>query len=475
MSADPAITAERRTADRALLKRPLLVADRSGGQDLPLVRRHAPWLREYFTRQLGYRLVVEAGFARLYKTGLGYDPTHPATRPSGTPFTPRGYAYLALTAAALSAGREQVLLSALVAEVRAAAAEAKITITDSLPERRTFAAAIRHLAELGILTETEGTVAAYADDGVSEVLLTVNREILRHLVTGPLTTARDAGDLITNAAKPGVGGVRHLVRRRLVEHPVTYLDDLDDVARYWLRNEQRRESRLLAEQAGLEMEIRAEGVAVIDPDDELTDRVFPGTGTVAQAALLTIEALSERLRPLAGDPLTIAVPVPDGMLEEIVDRLADHHRRHWARAYVDDIGLLTGEVIDLLIAMGLLARAPDEHATQDHPGPYSDTVDGDTGQLEPGFAGQLPKGETFEDEEQPTAPNWQDAQAARMVRLRPERAVDVTGARGDPRPGQLLLMAAAARYAPVPAGDDPGQLHALSVLPGLPATTPRQK
>ena len=104
---------------RVLLRRPLL---RTGGPDgdlLPLVHRYRAALTELFSSLLGYRLVVERRFARLYKAGPGPDPTR-----GESGMSPRGYAYLALTLAVLTGIGQQVLLSRLVADVRSAAVEA---------------------------------------------------------------------------------------------------------------------------------------------------------------------------------------------------------------------------------------------------------------------------------------------------------------------------------------------------------------
>jgi len=61
---------------------------------------------------------VQRQFARLYKATPGTD--LPRTE---TGLSPAGYAYLALTIAALTGAGRQVLLSRLVADVRAATVE----------------------------------------------------------------------------------------------------------------------------------------------------------------------------------------------------------------------------------------------------------------------------------------------------------------------------------------------------------------
>src|SRR5215475_7960960 len=173
---------------RVLLRRPLLRVGGADGDLLPLVYRHRAALADLFTQTLGYRLVVQRQFARLYKAIPGTDLPR-----AEAGLSPAGYAYLALTVAALSGAGRQVLLSRLVADVRAAAAEAGIETNDDVADRRALAAALRHL--------------------------------LGQLVVGPLTEAETVDDLLVLAARPGPRGVEHSVRRRLVEDPVTLYAD----------------------------------------------------------------------------------------------------------------------------------------------------------------------------------------------------------------------------------------------------------
>ncbi|MET9384345.1 TIGR02678 family protein [Streptomyces sp. NPDC002928] len=413
---DVALAAERRTAARLLLAHPLVTSDGLYNDTFPLIRRHADWLAQRFQQVFGYRLLVEASYARLFKAGLGPGSGHRLERPSsGTPFTPRTYAYLALALSVLVTAPEQLLLSQLVADLRAAAVDAGIEISDTgrQAERRTLAAALRQLVDWGVLAETEGHVAAVAEERGGEALLTVDREITRAVVAGPLAQSRDGADLVRRAADPGFGGPRTYVRRRLVETPVVHLDDLTGAEREWLRTRQRRESQAFSELLGLEAEIRAEGIALVDPDDELTDLHLPGTGTVAQAALLLVERLVGRLRPedpghpAVGGRLVIGVPVPDGLLPELLDELIEEYGRrgNWQRGLLEDRdGLLTA-VLDLLVRMRLVAPA----------GPVRADGHG------------LPEG--YED----AAPDGRPV-------------TDVSGARG-PDGGGWVLLAAAARFA----------------------------
>ncbi|MGX1268245.1 DUF2398 family protein [Streptomyces phaeoluteigriseus] len=262
---------------------------------------------------------------------------------------------------------EQMLLSHLVAEIRAAAADAGIELeeTGRAAGKRTLVAALRQLVNWDVLIETEGHVTALAQEAGGEALITVDRELARVVVAGPLSQARTGADLVRRAADPGFGGPRTYVRRMLVETPVVHLDELTDAERDWLRTRQRREAQAFSELLGLEMEIRAEGVALVDPEEELTDLHLPGTGTVAQAALLLAERLVERLRPqepghpATGGTLIIGVAVPDGLLDEVLAELITEYgqRSNWQRGYLEDLPSLREAVLDLLVRMRLMARA----------------------------------------------------------------------------------------------------------------------
>lgn len=352
------LAAERRTAIRLLLRQPLVTAA-SHPDEFPLIRRHADELARHFGQVLGYRLTIEPGFARLHKAGLGRDAGRRLERGSGASFTPRTYAYLALALAALVTAPEQLLLSEVVARTRAAAAEAGIDLGEPnrVTERRALVAALRQLMAWHVLAEDEGSVDSYAGDHEADALLTIDREIARRLVSGPVSQAMTPDDLIEKAAIPGEAGPRYRVRRLLIETPVIYADELTEEEHDWLRRSQRREQRILEDFAGLRAEIRAEGIALIDPEQELTDTQFPGTGTVAWAALLLVGKLTAELAPADG---TASVAIPSGHAEEHLRLLAEEHRGAWSRELVESPALLAEAVFDLLRRMRLIrpARPP---------------------------------------------------------------------------------------------------------------------
>ncbi len=334
---------------RVLLRRPLV---RAGGQEselLPLIYRHRAVLSELFAGLLGYRLVVERRFARLYKAGPGNDPTR------GEPtLSPRGYAYLALCLASLTGVGQQTLLSRLVTDIRSAATQAGIAISDDLGELRAIASALRYLVSLGVLSETEGTVGGLTGDAGSEALLTIDTTLLGQLVAGPLGVATTPSELVALSARPGPRGIEHALRRRLVENPVTHYADLTDEEATWLRRRARHEARLLERCFGLVTETRLEGIAVTDPEDYLTDVSFPGQSTVARVALLALPHLLS-----AGEERDGWVAGPVERVTTVCDELVEAYPAAWSKLMVASIPKLVDDVLHLLLSLGLARTAED--------------------------------------------------------------------------------------------------------------------
>ncbi|GAB3205406.1 hypothetical protein GCM10027294_03790 [Marinactinospora endophytica] len=359
--------AQVRRCARVLLRRPLLRAEGPDGEALGTVRRYADRLQTLFTAYLGYRLVVEPSFARLYKTGRRPDGVRGARKPNGAPLTPRAYAYLALVLAVLTGGSGQLLLSGLVADVRAAGAEAGLDLGTGIVDRRALAAALRHLVDLGVLTETDGSVAPWADDAAREALLTVDVELLAHLVAVPLSRVASPEALAHAGAESA--DVRHRVRRRLVEDPVVARSSLTPEERDWLRTHLRSEARLLEELTGMRLEARAEGVLAVDPDGYLTDRAFPGGGTFARIALLAAaELVEEGSRPgidhgeespgRGGEVDRDGVAVTRERFDAVVADLAARHPRAWSKDAVRDTDRLASSVLETLTEVGLAVSPP---------------------------------------------------------------------------------------------------------------------
>ncbi|HEY4021494.1 MAG TPA: DUF2398 family protein, partial [Pseudonocardiaceae bacterium] len=142
-----------------------------------------------------------------------------------------------------------------------------------------------------------------------------------------------------------------------VEDPVVLYADLPPEQADWLRRRARRESGLLESCFGLITETRAEGIAITDPEDYLTDLVFPGASTVSRIALL---ALPELL--LDADEAARAdgrVPVEPEALRAVCARLVEDYPAAWSKQATEDIGRLAADVLDLLDAMGLAVFSED--------------------------------------------------------------------------------------------------------------------
>ncbi|MDA2808918.1 DUF2398 family protein [Nocardiopsis suaedae] len=317
---DIALTGERQAAARRLLHTPVL-SWRTHPRDLALVRAHSDWLVQRFRRVLGYELVVEADHARLAKAGPPGD-APPPRRASGAPLTPRAYAYLALTLAALPECGTPTDTGELAGRVRAAAEEAGLAHDPRAraAERRAFAAALRHLAAWGVLAERgDGSLDGYAAGTDPGAGLDVDAEAAHralahppHSASGPDAFLRSAHDPDPDTDAEGEVALRRL----LAEQAVVYREDLPERQRGRLARHQWRAAAELGALLGCEAEVRAEGVALVMPDgeEEAGHAQLPGTGPEGRAALLLVRGLVARVRP----PATPArgAEVPDGVLAE---------------------------------------------------------------------------------------------------------------------------------------------------------------
>ena len=339
---------ERREAARTLLMYPILTKDHA--EELALVRLHAAALRSMFKSTLDYHLVVEPTFARLVKGPVSSDgPARPARRPDGQAFTPTTYTLLCLLCAALLVPGigDQILISALIEQVRSDAATIGVRIGDTLPERRALVTAVGQLVAWGVLKETDGTAAGWGERR-DEALLTIHRPALPHLLAQPLAGIGHADELLLSDAhlhdQP-----RRSLRRKLVENPLVCREELTDGERDVLSRERSELTRVLAENFGLALEVRAEGALAYDPAGDLTDVGFPGNGRIKQAALLLVGELIERSATEATGSLAADWDEVDAILADLTTR----HARAWGEALADEIGDLREDVVLLLFQTGL--------------------------------------------------------------------------------------------------------------------------
>lgn len=366
-SEDAALIGERQAAARALMVRPLLT-ERTHPTDLALVRAHTEWLIQRFQRVLGYRLTITDDYARLHKRGIGALAPEPVRRESGTRFTPRTHTHLALALAVLVEAGEDTTVHELAAAVREAAREAGV---DADPgrgagERRAFGAALRHLVGLGVLTELSGTVADHVADPFAEVALRPYTQAARSVAVHLPNPGQALEAFLAEADESDPEGDHAgeaALRRMLAEDAVVLRQDLPDRQRERLVAHQWRAASALRNLLGCDTEIRAEGVALVLPDEAADGHGFPAQDPVGRVALALLSHLSGRLAP--GHPAT-SVPVPDGELRAALETLTGDdapERAEWERIVgpeVPDPARMPALVTDLLSRWGLLRGGPGD-------------------------------------------------------------------------------------------------------------------
>jgi uncharacterized protein (TIGR02678 family) len=358
-------------ATRALLRRPLL---RHGADPdaFGLVRRHAPELRGWFDQNTGWRLHVDTEVARLFKLAApDADGTHPAREPrSQLPFGRRRYVLLCLALSVLERADAQITLGRLAEGVIVAAGDERLAaagVTFELAgrdERSDLVAVVRLLLELGVLARVAGDEDAFVREA-GDVLYDIERRVLAVLISasrGPSTIA--AFDFATRLsevaaeAEPAseelrTRAIRHRLTRRLLEGPVVYYDELSEAELAYLTSQRAALTRRISERTGLVAEIRAEGIAMVDPRDELSDLRMPEIGTDGHVALLITEYLASREDDGSGSSTS--------ELQALVRRLANEHRAYWRRSARDpgaEVALVE-HALGRLSALRLVRRAGD--------------------------------------------------------------------------------------------------------------------
>lgn len=361
--------AERRRAARALLASPLMTAR---DDDFRLVRKHAAALSGWFAEQTGWRLTVDAETARLFKkpADLG-DTTRPARTPkTKVPFTRRRYVLLCLALAVLERSESQTTLGRLAEGVLTGAADPALTeagITFAMgrrEERADLVAVVRLLLSWGVLTRVQGDEEAFVSDGGNDVLYDVDRRV----TGGLLATSRGASTvtvpafeerLTALAAEPmpdtddlRLRSLRHATTRRLLDDPVVYYADLTEAERAYLVNQRVAITRRITELTGLIPEMRAEGIAMVDPDDMLTDVRMPEQGTDGHVTLLIATKLATDGR---------APSLPE--LTRFVQAQAKAHASHWRKTAQEPAAAadLAEQAVAKLEALNLVIRMPDDH------------------------------------------------------------------------------------------------------------------
>ncbi|WP_454196589.1 TIGR02678 family protein [Nocardia sp. Marseille-Q1738] len=298
---------------------------------LPLIRRWATELREDLAELFGYRLEVTETTARVFPVLDRLDASRPARTPAERVFDRRRYAYLALALAVLGRAGDQITLSELADQVAAYAGrvDGLELSTDRAADRDAFVDAVGWLTVRGALTLADGDAGGWASDPeAGEALYDIDRPVvfalfrppraLQHLHSVRGLFAEEATATGVSPHAPTTAEIARRVRRALVERPVVYVDDLPPEERPVLAQD-----RIVADVelfTGLRAERRAEGVALIDTSGRLSDTRFPGTGTLAQVALLLAGEIADRVLDIDNPlPRRGGAPHPSETLAEQLD------------------------------------------------------------------------------------------------------------------------------------------------------------
>jgi uncharacterized protein (TIGR02678 family) len=362
--------AQRRTALRTLLVKPLLTAD-ADGDLLVLVRRHLTELRDWLNRETGWQLLADSETARLFKTApVLSDATHPARGHNKEPFGRRRYVLLCLALSVLARADAQTTLGSLADEVLTAAAEPELAAAgftlalENRADRSDLVAVVRLLLGWGVLSRVAGDEDAYLSAG-GDVLYDVRRPVLAVLLSGrrgPSTvTAGSFTERLRELTAEPVAetddlrnqALRRRLTRRLLEDPVVYYDELDEDERAYLTSQRNAITRRIEEATGLIPELRAEGIAMVDPDDELTDVRMPEQRTDGHVTLLVAEYLAGRDHATSDE------------LWKFVRKAARDHAGYWRKG-VTEPGAereLLATALDKLVALRLVTVDPPADAT----------------------------------------------------------------------------------------------------------------
>ncbi len=388
---------ERQRALRVLLLHPLLSAGGPFAAELALVRRHAEFLRTWFSRYAGWTLMVDAEVARLRKTpGTTSDGTRPAMDDtSRLPFTRRRYVLLCLALAALERSERQTTLGRLSERMMElyqgdpALAEAGILWELTTQEgRRDLVHAVRLLLSLQVLVRVQGDEQQFLTDR-GDVLYTVRRPALAAVlaVRRPPSTldeeslegrlARITEEPLPDSEEGRNRRLRMSLVRRLLDDPVVYFAELSTEENAYLTSQRGHLARQLEQATGLVAEVRREGIALVDEGGELTDLGLAEEGTEGHLTLLLAEHLAHRARAQS----EAVVPWSE-LFDHVATLIAEHHTQ-W-RKDVREPGAeeeLTRETVARMEALALLRRTAEGVVPRPALGRFALVREGDSGEL----------------------------------------------------------------------------------------------
>lgn len=291
----------------------MLASRGSTEADYRRVRRFEVELRQWLDANTGWRLTVDTSSARLHKHVAGNDPTRGLVDRQRRPFSRRRYVILALMLAAVERSSGQVTLGRLADDVIGELGDPRFAHTGveftlvGRDERSDIVAVVRLLLALGALRRVEGDEERFVDAG-ADVLYDVEHGVVGVMLqTAQAPSVVDAdnfeGRLAAVTERPFLEtedarnrASRRAITRRLIDDPVLEHASLTDEESAYLTSQRRAITDRITEATGLVAEIRAEGIAMLDPEDTLTDMRMPEGGAPGHLALLIATRLASEGR-----------------------------------------------------------------------------------------------------------------------------------------------------------------------------------
>ncbi|HEX7659325.1 MAG TPA: TIGR02678 family protein [Pseudonocardiaceae bacterium] len=348
-------------AVRILLAKPLLTTSGGDGAAISLIQANRDAVCRWFDRNLNWQLVVDREVVRLFKIGERW-PSFAREAPSQ-----RRAVLYCLVLAALEDCGEQTVISELAEKVSVLTATHDDLVNydpDEYRERQDFVAVLRLLVAHGVLTPTR-EMATTKDDETGYVradgnaLYDVNHRAAGLILSSPVAPSR-AGhpDQLTKEAFPDTPEAqirrrRIELTRRLVDTPVLYFDEVPEDQVSYFHSQRYLICREIDTGLGSQIEVRAEGAALID--DELTDIPFPKEQIVQFAALAYAEALAKEVDASTGRV------VPEARLADITNQVTTRVERLAKTIASEPVteSSVRSNALEMLAMLRLVERAND--------------------------------------------------------------------------------------------------------------------
>lgn len=366
---------ERRDAIATLLARPLLTSETTDAENFRLVRLHSEWLKKWFQRWPGWSLIVTANMARLRK--------HPSPRSDLTrglvdrddaqqrsAFTRRKYALLCLVLATLENEQRQTTIKHIASKTETAVrldghlAKSSFEFdTRLLAHRRELVAVMRFLQERRVLMLIDRDDLGYVQSQ-SDCLYRIGRSALSSMLCSargasmiPQTEVDELIEQLNFTEIPETPQaqneeLQHCLVRRLLDDPVMYFDELTAREYEYFYMQGERILKELRSATGMEVERRAEGVALLTPVAIWTDLGLPESGTRGHATLLLAEWFGSRLRACT----EIECRIDHDEVFRYVQELAKEYQPRWRKdaGTKEGVRQICRDAVDILQSLSLI-------------------------------------------------------------------------------------------------------------------------